>query len=163
MRNSRATTLQRAGRLLEGGWHNLRRQVQVLAQELNALVSQEPAAAYACTHQQWYHNECQYLIRHKMLSIRCMCGCRQAGQRLRHPDFIPSQGAGQEAPVGHVSSQPVHVVVSYAMHRHAKEMGISSDFHCCPRGLGRKGRRTPCGQYRHCYDQDVHQCPLDKH
>ena len=36
--NSRATTLQRAGRLLEGGRHDLRRQVQVLAQVLDALV-----------------------------------------------------------------------------------------------------------------------------
>lgn len=34
--------LQGASRLLEGGGHDLRRQVQVLAQELDARVSQEP-------------------------------------------------------------------------------------------------------------------------
>jgi hypothetical protein len=37
------TALERPGRLLQRGRHNLRRQVEVFAQKLNALISQEPA------------------------------------------------------------------------------------------------------------------------
>jgi len=69
---------------------------------------------------------------------------RVVGQhKLRRPIFIRNQGAGQEAPVGQMSSQPMHAAAEY---QHvAKIEGRSSDIHCCPRELGCKGRRSPCG------------------
>ena len=46
--DSRSAALQGPRGLLQGGRHNLRGQVEVLAQELDALVRQKPAVAPTC-------------------------------------------------------------------------------------------------------------------
>ena len=63
--NSRSAALQGARGLLQGGRHNLRGQVEVLAQELDALVRQEPAAAPTCI-----TTECQAHLAYAATHIR---------------------------------------------------------------------------------------------